>query len=336
MEKFKGYLKNYLSDGKKVINIIAIVLIVVSIFVISSFKQVTIAADGKEYKVTTLSSSCGAVLASKGIEIKSEDKAVPSLDSKITDGTTIKVTRAMNLKVEVDGKVQNLISAEDTIEKMLIAEGIELKDLDKVYPSRDAKLKEDLEVQVVRVKTADVIEVSPVAYSTTLKSDSSLLKGAKVVLQSGQQGEKKSVYKITYEDGAEVSRTLVSETVTKEPVAKVVASGTASTVTYSRGGDFSTAKTLRMKATAYSAEECGGRMTASGATAIRNPSGYSTIAVDPRVIPLGTKVYVEGYGYAIAQDTGGAIKGNIIDVFFDGNREMNAWGVKYVNVYILE
>ena len=336
MEKFKGYLKNYLSNGKNVINIIAITLVVMSIFVISSLKQVTIAADGKEYKVTTLSSTCGAVLANKGIVVGSEDKAVPSVDSKITDGTTIRVVRGMNVKVEVDGKVQNLISAEDNVEKMLIADGIELKDLDKVYPSRDAKLEDGLEVKVVRVKTAEVTEVSQVAYSTTVKSDSSLLKGAKVVLQNGKQGEKKSVYKITYENGAEVSRTLVSETVTKEPVAKIVASGTASSVTYSRGGDFSASRTIRVKATAYSAEECGSRATASGARATRNPSGYSTIAVDPRVIPLGTKVYVEGYGYAIAQDTGGAIKGNIIDVFFDGNREMNAWGVKYVNVYILE
>ena len=78
-----------------------------------------------------------------------------------------------------------------------------------------------------------------------------------------------------------------------------------------------------------------GTRTASGTTVRRNPSGYSTLAVDPRVIPLGTKVYVEGYGYAIAEDTGGAIKGNKIDVYMNTVAECYNWGVRNVNVYIL-
>jgi 3D (Asp-Asp-Asp) domain-containing protein len=106
-------------------------------------------------------------------------------------------------------------------------------------------------------------------------------------------------------------------------------------MSFSRGGSFNSAKALRMKATAYSAADGNGnRRTATG-TKARRSSGYSSIAVDPRVIPLGTKVYVEGYGYAIAEDVGGAIKGNIIDVFFNTSSECRSWGVKYVNVYVL-
>lgn len=89
---------------------------------------------------------------------------------------------------------------------------------------------------------------------------------------------------------------------------------------------------LDMQATAYS----GDGITASGAPTKRNPGGYSTIAVDPRVIPIGTTVYVEGYGYAVAEDTGGAIKGNIIDVFFHSESEANSWGRRSVKVYILK
>ncbi len=86
-----------------------------------------------------------------------------------------------------------------------------------------------------------------------------------------------------------------------------------------------------MEATAYA----GDGITASGNGTNRNPNGYSTIAVDPRVIPLGSRVYVEGYGYAIAHDTGGAIKGNRIDLFMNSEAECNSWGIRSVKVYIL-
>ncbi len=95
-------------------------------------------------------------------------------------------------------------------------------------------------------------------------------------------------------------------------------------------------KSFRVKATAYSTDSPGNTYTASGMKTERNPNGYSTIAVDPNVIPLGTKLYVEGYGNAIAADTGSAIKGNFIDVFFNTREETSNWGVKYLNVQILD
>lgn len=91
-------------------------------------------------------------------------------------------------------------------------------------------------------------------------------------------------------------------------------------------------KTLTMESTAY----YGHGITASGLKPVRNPDGISTIAVDPDVIPLGTKVYVSGYGLAIAADTGGAIKGNIIDVFLNTHEECISWGRRNVTVQILE
>ena len=84
-------------------------------------------------------------------------------------------------------------------------------------------------------------------------------------------------------------------------------------------------------ATAY----CGGGTTASGLQCVRKPEGISTVAVDPSVIPLGTYMYIDGYGYAIAADTGGAIKGNKIDIYYDYEQECNNWGVQNVKVTIL-
>ena len=90
-------------------------------------------------------------------------------------------------------------------------------------------------------------------------------------------------------------------------------------------------KTLSMEATAYS----GGTLTAMGLKHVRDPGGISTIAVDPSVIPLGSKVYIPGYGYAIASDTGGVIKGNIIDLYMNSHDECISWGRRQVTLHIV-
>ena len=86
-------------------------------------------------------------------------------------------------------------------------------------------------------------------------------------------------------------------------------------------------RTIRVKAYAYS----GGGTTASGKKAAKG-----VIAVDPRVIKLGTKVYVPGYGYATAADTGGMIKGNIIDVYMNTNSQCIKWGVRYITIKVYD
>ncbi|MGG5461800.1 3D domain-containing protein [Clostridium sp. B9] len=96
-------------------------------------------------------------------------------------------------------------------------------------------------------------------------------------------------------------------------------------------GDGNYKKTLSVEATAYS----GGTLTAMGLRPVRNPSGISTIAVDPSVIPLGSKVYIPGYGYAIASDTGGAIKGHIIDLYMNSHSECISWGRRQVTLHIV-
>lgn len=108
---------------------------------------------------------------------------------------------------------------------------------------------------------------------------------------------------------------------------------TSSPVAINRGTPvtMNSSNVLLMEATAYSDNG----YTASGDKTTRNPNGYSTIAVDPRVIPLGSKLYIEGYGYAIASDTGGAIQGNIIDLFVPTDAEARSWGRRTVAVHIL-
>ena len=91
-------------------------------------------------------------------------------------------------------------------------------------------------------------------------------------------------------------------------------------------------RTLYVEATAYSSQDSGlGKFTARG-----NPVGRGIISVDPNVIPLGTRVYIPGYGEAIADDIGGAIKGNVIDIAFDTYEEAIAFGRQHIEIYIIE
>lgn len=101
------------------------------------------------------------------------------------------------------------------------------------------------------------------------------------------------------------------------------------------GSSYKVIATYSMQATAYTSTSNAAR-TASGTIPVYNPSGLSTIAVDPNIIKLGSLVNVKGYGLAIAADTGGAIKGMIIDVYFNTKEQCNNWGRKYnVTVEVL-
>lgn len=126
---------------------------------------------------------------------------------------------------------------------------------------------------------------------------------------------------------------------TEQTVSDSAAGTTAEDTTTTQGQTTKSdsGKTLIMEATAYSSDPAdtlgGGIMTATGQNLLENPMA---VAVDPTVIPLGTRLYVEGYGEAIASDTGGAIKGNIIDVHFSTYAQCIAWGRRTVNVTILD
>ncbi|MBP1866109.1 uncharacterized protein YabE (DUF348 family) [Clostridium tetanomorphum] len=345
MEKLKNSIRSYFSNGPKAIFIVMLILMSATILITSTRKTLYVYIDGKEKKVTTFRTNLKSALFANDIVVGPKDKTTPGLDSKIKNKDKIYIKKAVNVELEVDGKKLNIQSAESDIETMLSAEGIKVNQYDKVSPSRQEPLKDGLKVAITRVETKVMKEVKKMDYATVTKKDNDLDEGKKKIIQEGKQGEKVITTRVVYENGKEVSKKVISEVVTKKPVQKIVAMGTVGVYTPSRGGNIRYSNLMRMRATAYTADyastgknpgDYGFGITATGTVARRNYGGYSSIAVDPRVIPLGTKMYVEGYGYAIAEDTGGAIKGNKIDLFFDSNSEVYNWGVRTVNVYILK
>ena len=145
-----------------------------------------------------------------------------------------------------------------------------------------------------------------------------------------RSGRREQLIAQVWEDGKLVNEEVVSEQVVQAPVSEIVAVGTMGTI--SRGGNtYQYSRAIDAMTTAYCPADVGGNRTALGLKPKRG-----IVAVDPRVIPLGTKVYVEGYGQALAADTGGAIKGNRVDIFVDSHQEAVSWGRRRVKVYVLK
>ena len=331
----------FIKDNRRKIAIqftLVTIIAILTIFMCFIRKNITVVVDGQPTKLVTYQKTFDSALKKADIHIDVKDKIDKALNSKILNNDVITITRAVNVKVFVDNKELNIKSAEKDIALMLNTEKIALSPNDKVSPSKETKLSTGMDVIITRVETEIIQKKMPIDFKTVIEKDTSTLKSHSKVLQKGITGEKDITVNVTYENGKEVSREVVKETIVKEPRSKIIVQGTLPTISFSRGDASKTSgKILNVKATAYWAVNgVNSTYTASGKKAVRNPNGYSTIAVDTSVIPMGTKLYVEGYGYAIAADRGSGVVGKFIDVYFNTREEACDWGVKYLKVQILD
>ncbi|MGG0719518.1 ubiquitin-like domain-containing protein [Robertmurraya massiliosenegalensis] len=299
-------------------------------------KQVQIVKENETKQVWTTADTVEAFLKEQKVTLGEHDQIHPTIETEIKNDLQIKIDKAFSLTLNDGGEEKQVWSTSTTVADFLSQQGITLNELDRVEPKTDEKVKEDAIINVIRVeKVTDVVE-EPIKFAVVTKQDSSLTKGTEKTVTSGQEGLLKKEYEVVLENGKEVSRELVKESTLKEKKDKVVAVGTKVIAqTVSRGTNDNVSKEFTVSSTAYTANcnGCSGR-TATGFNLKANPNA-KIIAVDPSVIPLGTKVYVEGYGYAVAADTGSAIKGNKVDVFFSSKSAAYRWGRKSVKIKIL-
>ncbi|MCE9557515.1 MAG: G5 domain-containing protein [Armatimonadetes bacterium] len=179
------------------------------------------------------------------------------------------------------------------------------------------------------IKTEQKTESKSIPFPTKYELSRDVGKGRMVTKKKGTPGTVLRTYEVITKFGKAVSKRLVSTT-RSEPVAEIIAIGSAGYTNSNRGG-YTRSKVVVMEATAYHPYE--GSSTGSTATGIS--AKFGVVAVDPRVIKLGTMVFVEGYGFAIAADTGGAIKGNKIDLCMLDKRAIYNFGRRKVRVHIL-
>ncbi|GGM36773.1 hypothetical protein GCM10011351_23650 [Paraliobacillus quinghaiensis] len=295
----------------------------------------TIGDQEKTYRTTK--DTVEEFLEEKEIAISEHDVLSVEESTAIEDDTQITLDKAVQVTINDGGNEKQVWTTEDTVSDLLSQESIELNELDRLEPEETVDVTSDTAVTITRVeKVTDIVE-EKIDYSTVTKKDNNLTEGKKKVVDAGETGLVEKKYEVTLENGEEVERKLVSEEVKKESKKRVVAVGTKKIQQFaSRSGDDISGKTLYMKATAYTAEctGCSG-ITRTGIN-LNKDRDAKVIAVDPNVIPLGTKVWVEGYGNAIAGDTGGAIKGNRIDIHVPTKSEAYRFGVRNVKVKILE
>ena len=301
-------------------------------------RPVKLVIDDKETTVWTTVDTVKDLLVKENVELNEYDKIEPGMDAEITKDITVQVERAFQLTLDVGGTKQQVWSTSTTVADFLEKQEITLNELDRVEPAMDAAIQKDSVVRVVRIeKVTDVVEES-VAYAVVTKNDSSIEKGKQKVINAGTEGKIAKHFEVVLENGKEVSRKLLKTDTLQKSKDRVVAVGIKQLPRQvSRGNDNgAVVKEFYVSSTAFTAycNGCSGR-TATGINLRANPN-MKVIAVDPSVIPLGTKVYVEGYGYAIAGDTGSAIKGNKIDVFFPTKADAYRWGSKKVKIKILD
>jgi 3D (Asp-Asp-Asp) domain-containing protein len=221
----------------------------------------------------------------------------------------------------------------DTVLELLNGEGIRLTLLDRCSVKPATSLTDGMTVTLTRVREERVTERTTVPFTTRKRFTDSLREGQKKVVTPGKNGETITTYKVMYKDNVQTLRAKVSETKT-QPQTEVLLVGASRKVLASRSmPSLEGRRTMILTATAYSPIGNGkwGMQTATPGVRCR----YGIVAVDPRVIPLGTRLYVEGYGECVALDTGGAIKGRRIDLFYPTERQASNYGRRKVRVTIL-
>lgn len=320
--------------------VIALILVCVGMYEALN-NEVILTIDNKKQSISTFSKTVQELLDEENIKLEKDDKVLPDLNSKLKDDMKIIVKRAFKVNLVLDGAKREVITTENNVKNLLKQEKINLSSLDEVKPSLEYKLKPNDEIQIVRVEEKIIIENQEVPFTVQTVYDENLEIGKIETVQKGTYGKKEVSYKIVLNDGKSISKSVVLEKVLMEPKNEIIKKGTKDFIVTSRGEVKRFKKSLQMVASAYTAGvESTGKNPGDkgyGKTAMGTTVRSGVVAVDPKVIPLGTKLYIDSMDMlAVAEDTGGAIKGNKIDIYISELSKAKKFGKRNIKVYVLE
>lgn len=294
--------------------------------------------DGLSAQLWTTAPTLGQALAENGIRIYLADAVSLPLDIPMSAGLNVTIQRSQPISILVDGRQIHTRTRAETVAQVLNQEGIALRELDYTRPAIDTPLEGVQTVDVRRVDEKFVYQDAPIPFETVWQADPTLELDKRRLIQTGDPGVRRRRTRIVYENSEEVSRETTSWWVEEPPTPEIIAYGTDivwRTVDTPEGPKRYWRK-IRVLATSYSAATSGKSRDhpTYGLTRLGWRARRGIVAVDPKVINLRQKMYVPGYGLAIAGDTGGKIRGQHIDLGFDeGNLQL--W-YQWVDVYLLE
>ena len=294
-------------------------------------KGVTVYHGQSVETIHTTAQTVEEVLIELGLEEKEGLFVVPSEDTRIVSGMEIHIFDTEKIRVYVDGQYKNIYMPFMDMRYLLSGQGIFLEEVDRV--ESNIFVEEDRYIRITRISTEEVQREVDVNFSTVMRPSQELFRDERRTITTGTKGSKLQTVYITYEDNMPIGEQVLFEEIVRQPIDQVVEFGTRNRVqTAARQtvftGNYNVVREMIVEATAYTHT---GNRTFTG---IWPHEGV--VAVDPRVIPLGTRMFIEGYGYATAADTGGVIRGNKIDVFMDTREKAINWGRRHVKIYILD
>ena len=296
--------------------------------------------------------SVGEVLSKENVTIGDNDRINVGVDDAVSDNDEIIITRGKEITIVADGVETSAVVTKADAHDALVEAGYIPGEADEISVENGEDLKDSSKVQLISVSSTVEAVNEEIQNEVLYIDDPTMPEGETKVIEEGSIGTRQIKSNVLYRSGEEVSRELVSDTVVTEPKNRVIAIGKKKSavpaisrsggVTESNGtiNGMSYSRKITMSATAYSTSpsENGGYTV----SAMGNKLGFGIVAVDPSVIPLGSKVFVTStdgswtYGVASAEDTGGAIKGNKIDLCYDGTpSSVNQFGRRSCVVYVL-
>ena len=244
------------------------------------------------------------------------------------------VTFNKEVVLVVDGQEIEVNSFQPDVQGVLEENEIDYDSNDIISEDLDTSLEDGMKIEVKQVEKKTITETEDIPYDIVVNKDSSLLKGKTEVSQKGKTGTKELIYEAIYQDGELVSKTLVEENTIENAKDKIIKKGTKEKEKVNSNSEKTSiennnlGKKMTVSATAYSGD---------GITATGTVPKWGTIAVDPNVIPYGTKVYIPQFNkYFIAEDCGGGIKGNKIDIFMNSESQCTSWGKRTIDIYIVK
>ena len=302
--------------------------------------------DGEERHVILSDATEPAeILSDAGIELGSAD-LVEMNDEGMRPEITVR--RNQLIYINNGGRKMVVNTHGETVGELLERVNLQLNEGDAVDVELTAETFNGMELNIDRWTTGTTFVTEAVPFETEYVQTNKMVKGTEEVVTEGINGELKHTAKITYFNGQEVSREIIATEEVLAPVNQVVKQGTFEAepgkltigdgvIVTADGEVYTYTRTMQAKATAYTHTDAGcDKITATGTTV-----HWGTVAVDPRKIPYGTKMFIVSndgkyvYGLSAAEDCGGSIKGNRIDLYMPTTKQCFAFGVRNCTVYFL-
>lgn len=290
-------------------------------------------------QIHTAAHTVGEALWQAGYRLYAGDDVAPSLDSPVIPALAITINQSQPLLIQADGQTLQTRSQRATVGEVLSDLGVALVGLDYSLPALDQPLPPGAGalIRIVRVREAILTEEETIPYETAYQAlpDSEI--DTTIQVQAGVNGVKQHRTRVRYENDLEVKRIVEEESIVQPPTARVLGYGTKMVLRTldTPEGPIEYWRAYTMYATSYSPARAGTPITSKwyGHTASGKMLTKGMVAIDRRLMPFGTRMYVPGYGFASAEDTGGGVKGRWIDLGYDDSNYVS-WH-RSVTVYFL-